>query len=300
MSGIFPGGDLPTADETLALASTRAAIAAFDSLACLSSFFMGLFLLTARLNPQIHRSRAWYIMFTTLAVFPLLYLTNAPYQFQSKDPPFGLCLFQAALIYAGPPTSTLAVLCYMLDVRSHFSVHMAMSEKTRTRSDLSFRVLSWLPSGYVRTRLHYRYHGCNVNGERGVLIRHVCSAGQALVRSTSLSILSLAGMLIVEMWIIVMLVKTWRNSLLRHGNTRSLQLSVAIRFGVFTLLVAVAGGLTAFIIPEDSYTGAIWNIFLIRAHSKVAVYAPDVNISILAPFIGGLALGTHRVEWENH
>ncbi len=77
---------------------------------------MGLFILTTRMNPNIRRTRAWYIMSITLTVFPLLYLTNAGYQFQSNDPPFGLCLFQAALIYAG----VSIVLPFILNVRYSF------------------------------------------------------------------------------------------------------------------------------------------------------------------------------------
>lgn len=80
---------------------------AFDVVAVVSSLSMTLFLVTARLDPRIHRSKAWYAMFITLSIFPLLYLLNIAYQFRSGDPPFGLCIFQAASIYAGELTDSV-------------------------------------------------------------------------------------------------------------------------------------------------------------------------------------------------
>ncbi|KAF8868675.1 hypothetical protein CPB85DRAFT_1362254 [Mucidula mucida] len=223
MSGIFSG------DDVLGPAS-QTPIVIFDSLACVSSCSMGLFILTTRMNPNIRRTRAWYIMSITLTVFPLLYLTNAGYQFQSNDPPFGLCLFQAAL---SMPTltinrATLAVFCYMLDVA--LSVHAAMSHKTRSK--FSFRVLSWLPSAMFM--LMYTF---------AVMVSapNVTFDSERIARtSASFTILSLAGMLITEVWIIVMLVKAWRNKQLNQPGEHALQISVTVRFVVGRCVQTVA------------------------------------------------------------
>lgn len=80
----------------------RGLIITFDLVATVSSLTMFFILLAAWLNPYIHRTRPWYSMCITFSVFPLLYLINAVDQFQlEKNPPFGMCQFQASLIYAG-------------------------------------------------------------------------------------------------------------------------------------------------------------------------------------------------------
>jgi hypothetical protein len=51
---------------------------------------------------NVHRSKAWFSMITTMMIFPLLYLLNIGSQFHAEQsPPIGLCILQAGFIYAG-------------------------------------------------------------------------------------------------------------------------------------------------------------------------------------------------------
>lgn len=53
-------------------------------------------------SSNVHRSKPWYSMITSMMIFPLLYLLNVGSQFDYEDaPPIGLCILQAGFIYAG-------------------------------------------------------------------------------------------------------------------------------------------------------------------------------------------------------
>lgn len=114
MSGIF-NGDAPYG-ELGSVSQTPVII--FDTVACISSASLGLIVLTARLSPHIRRSHAWYTMFIVLGVFPLLYLVNWRFQFSTEDPSFGLCMWQASLIYAGDTFSCSYTVLYSLKFSS--------------------------------------------------------------------------------------------------------------------------------------------------------------------------------------
>jgi len=216
-------------------------------------------------------------MIITLTVFPLFYLTNSMYQFHGKGPPFGLCLFQAALIYAGPPTACAAVLCYILDVA--LGLYAAIYNKTRNAKWSIF--ILYFPA--ILFHLVFCVSVMAVQSEENVLFESAhmfCGAGAGSPHarlSAALAILALFSMLCVEGWIIVMLVRNWRKFRSFSNRNKELQLSVFIRFGVFTLVVGGSGTLSAFMIPENQSAGAIWNIFLVTV-----------------PFVAGLAFGTHK------
>jgi hypothetical protein len=77
-------------------------IVVFDTMAAVSSISLALTLAPAVLSPNVHRSKAWFSMITTMMIFPLLYLLNVGSQFNYHDsPPIGLCILQTGFIYAG-------------------------------------------------------------------------------------------------------------------------------------------------------------------------------------------------------
>ncbi|KAF8868510.1 hypothetical protein CPB85DRAFT_925881 [Mucidula mucida] len=274
MSAMFPSqssSPTPWASPSQA----RGLIIAFDVVALVSSLSMWLFLITTRMNRRIHRTRAWYTMFFTLAIFPLLYLTNVMFQFGKVDPPWGLCLFQAALIYAGPPSASAAVLGYMLDVA--LGLHAATSTK-REKSRTWNLLMPWLPLIVFSVMFCVSIMAVtNTKTVKFDYARMFCGAGAGSPHarmSASITLLALTGMIGCEMWIIFTLVKNRR---MLETRKQDLQISMAIRFGVFTILAGCTAVLAAFITTMSKAAGAVWNILLVTV-----------------PFLAGLAFGTHR------
>ncbi|KAF9018605.1 hypothetical protein BDZ89DRAFT_1139881 [Hymenopellis radicata] len=272
MSAMFPSeSSSPT--PWASPSEARGLIIAFDVVAVVSSLSMWLFLITTRINRRIHRTRAWYTMFFTLAIFPLLYLTNVMFQFRSVDPPWGLCLFQAALIYAGPPSASAAVLGYMLDVA--LGLHAASSIKGK-KSRTWDLLMPWLP--LIVFSVMFCASIMAVTNTKTVKLDYtLATPGTQLYEfsarmSASITLLALAGMIGCEMWIVFMLVKNRRKF---ETRKQDLQISMAIRFGYSPSWLDVPQ--SAFITTMSKAAGAVWNISLVTV-----------------PFLAGLAFGTHR------
>ncbi|KAF9021645.1 hypothetical protein BDZ89DRAFT_1071294 [Hymenopellis radicata] len=256
----------------------RSLIIAFDLVAIFSSLFMVLMVIAAWLSPYIHRTKAWYSMCISFAVFPLFYLVNAAHQFRlEQEPPIGMCLFQATLIYGGPPTIATAVLCYVLDVA--LGLHSALFNKPKS-AKWAFRLL-YIPSVILLMVWCISIMTLTSTDAVAFEASHMfCTAGVDSVNAkiaASLVAADLLAMIGIKVWIIIMIVKNW-SAFRSVGNTnKDLRLSVFVRFGIFSVMIWAAGGLAAAIILTRKDTGPTWNILLVTV-----------------PFIGGLAFGTHK------
>ncbi|KAF8210219.1 hypothetical protein K438DRAFT_144849 [Mycena galopus ATCC 62051] len=272
MSGIFSGGDELDSDVHPAL------IAVFDTVAVTATAMLALTLAPPILCSNVHRSKMWISMITTMMLFPLFYLLTAGSQFQAGvTPPIGLCILQAGFIYAAPPTATTAVLCFITDMT--LGLRATLFNKKRSQSFMSFLLV--LPSILF---------GCVffeaivlVNADRGVHFNPVhmfcasdTNAPQSKV-SAALTVVSLFLTICMEVWTWVTLYRNWP-AVRNFRRTRTdIQLGVMVRLGVFTLIAGLAAVLGAVSLPNDVHGGAIWNIFLVTV-----------------PLLAALSFGTRR------
>ncbi|KAJ7932692.1 hypothetical protein B0H13DRAFT_2307367 [Mycena leptocephala] len=271
MSGIFSGRDDPgsTVDPV--------PIVVFDTMAAVSSISLALTLAPAVLSPNVHRSKAWFSMITTMMIFPLLYLLNVGSQFNYHDsPPIGLCILQTGFIYAGPPTCTISVLCFITDMA--FELRAMLFNGTRNKIFMSLLIL--LPSILFICVFFEAFALVADNGGVHFNATHMyCDSERKapLTTSAALVVILLFLTLCVEVWTIVMLYRNW--AAVRSFRHTTLQLGVIIRLGVFSLVVgfgAVMGGVA---LPNDSRGGALWNIFIVSV-----------------PLLAALAFGTRRKD----
>ncbi|KAJ7191765.1 hypothetical protein GGX14DRAFT_406872 [Mycena pura] len=115
MSGIFSGGGQGFHGSVNPLP-----IVVFDAVAVTATVSLALTLAPAALCSNVHRSKAWFSMITTMMIFPLLYLLNVGSQFHTEaTPPIGLCILQAGFIYA-------AAFCFIADVGVFSSTAMTL------------------------------------------------------------------------------------------------------------------------------------------------------------------------------
>jgi len=210
-------------------------------------------------------------------VFPLFYLLNAGHQFKSSNPPFGLCFFQAGLIYAGPPTGGAAVLAFIADVA--FGLHSTLFRKTRNPKFATFLLL--LPAAVFSVVFMISLLlVANPQSLQFDSAHMFCGAGAGAVQvkvSAGVFLIALLFILGLEGWIFFMLFRNWATvRSFRRSNT-DLQLSMICRFSVLTVAIGLSATLGAVLLPENATVGGIWNIFLVSV-----------------PLFAGLAFGTQR------
>ncbi|KAJ7494386.1 hypothetical protein B0H11DRAFT_2004419 [Mycena galericulata] len=274
MSGIFSGGD------ELGSIVNPVSIVAFDTMAVVATVSLALTLGPAVFSANVHRSKAWHSMITTMMIFPLFYLLNVGSQFDNEVvPPIGLCILQAGFIYAGPPACTVSVLCLVTDMA--LGLRSAIYNGKRNKILMSALVV--MPSIIFASVFFEAI--VLVNSNRGV---HFDSAhmfcesddqGPQVKISAILTVISLALTLGMEVWAVYIL---YRNrsvvrNIRRLQTGTDLQLSVMLRLAVFSLAVSFAAGLGAVALPANSLGGAIWNIFLVTV-----------------PLLAALSFGTRR------
>ncbi|KAJ7118986.1 hypothetical protein C8R44DRAFT_187296 [Mycena epipterygia] len=271
MSGIFSGGELSSVVNP-------GPIIVFDTMAVVASISLALTLAPAALCAGIHRSKAWYSMITTMMIFPLLYLLNVGSQFHGENsPPIGLCILQAGFIYAGPPACTTAVFCFLTDMT--LGLRTVLFNTKRNQFIMSTLIV--VPS--IIFACVFFEAIVLVNGNRGVhfdTTHMFCESdnkGPQVKISAVLTMISLFFTLCMEVWTITMLYRNWSAVRSIRRTRTDLQLSVMIRFGVFTLVVGFAAVLGAITLPNNVQGGAVWNIFLVTV-----------------PFLAALAFGTRR------
>ncbi|KAJ6606166.1 hypothetical protein DFH09DRAFT_1067051 [Mycena vulgaris] len=258
MSGIFSGpGDLVSALDP-------APIIIFDVVAVVAGISLALTIAPAVFSPNIHRSKTWFSMIATMAIFPWLYLLNAGSQFHGElAPPIGLCILQAGFIYAGPPAychplaqftaahyftrCTVAVLCFLTDMTLGLRAVLFNGK----RSKFVTSALIVIPSIIFACVFFEAIALVNIN--RGVhfdpahMFCESNAQGPQVKISAILTMISLVLTLGMEVWTIIMLYRNWSSVRSIRRTKADLQLSTMIRFGAFTLIV----GLGAVALPDN-------------------------------------------------
>jgi len=250
----------------------------FDAVAVTATISLALTLAPAVLSSNVHRSKTWFSMITTMMIFPLLYLLNVGSQFNTEDsPPIGLCILQAGFIYAGPPACTTAVLCFITDMT--LGLRALLFKKKRNQFFMSALIV--IPS--IIFACVFFEAIVLVNGNRGVhfdgahMFCESNNKGPQVKISAVLTVISLVLTLGMEVWTLLMLYRNWSAvRSFRHTST-DVQLSVMIRLGVFSLVVGFAAVLGAVTLPNNLQGGGMWNIFLVSV-----------------PLLAALAFGTRR------
>ncbi|KAF9468025.1 hypothetical protein BDZ94DRAFT_1246979 [Collybia nuda] len=98
----------------LELDLNRAQIIVFNVFAFLGVFSILLVLVPALLSSRIKRSRSWFGVLATWMLYSATYLLLVGRQL-NPEPPYGLCILQAALVYATTPMCSVATTCFSID-----------------------------------------------------------------------------------------------------------------------------------------------------------------------------------------
>ncbi|KAK0447433.1 uncharacterized protein EV420DRAFT_1568733 [Desarmillaria tabescens] len=102
-------------------------VQAFDVILIITFILLGLTSLTAKLSSRISRSKTWYLFIGSTMFWCIAYLLLLGRQ-GNRDPAFGICLLQSALVYAANPIATISALGLALELHMKLNI-LSFSDK---------------------------------------------------------------------------------------------------------------------------------------------------------------------------
>ncbi|KAK1227476.1 hypothetical protein PQX77_009539 [Marasmius sp. AFHP31] len=205
-----------------------------------------LILATAVISKEVNRTRVWHLFMTGWVFWciahALLFITGHQV---GQDPPAGLCLFQAALIYAFPPCMELLTLGIL--AKLYCAMYAAIKERPSPQ--------------YLNTVVHYgpfivfvgvfiealvvgQMNPGSVMKDESLMHCNIQNAVPSPGRITAVIVgIGAVGMVILEGFVVATLYRNW-NTLKRMRNSPGNVLSgtMAVRISVFSIMPLVALG----------------------------------------------------------
>ncbi|KAJ7690054.1 hypothetical protein B0H17DRAFT_1290649 [Mycena rosella] len=199
----------------------RVEVTVFNTFSFLGVLSLALVAAAAHFSPTVHRSELWFRHIFSWIVYSTVFLFLLGHQGEPSPPPFGLCLVQAALIYAVPIFPTLSAFGFVADL--YIGLSASVYGKRKIRPALT-KILITLPQivflGVFIEALVLVHDPGVVGLEASHLYCHVTTSEQSLISG---GIIVATGLLIVplEIWIAVVLYRNW--STFRSSSGTDLQ-----------------------------------------------------------------------------
>jgi len=118
-------GVLSTTSSSDGFSATSVVI--FDVLAFLGVILNSAVLAPVLFSPNVRRRAAWCGIIFGCILFSLSYLFTVAWQL-GQPPPFGMCMFQAALVYPTVLQGAIAYTCFVIDFYMHMSALLFKKE----------------------------------------------------------------------------------------------------------------------------------------------------------------------------
>ncbi|KAF7367793.1 hypothetical protein MSAN_00843500 [Mycena sanguinolenta] len=239
-------------------ADTFAAEAAlFNICSLLGVLSLTLIVATAYFSTTVHRSELWFRHMIAWIVYSAAYLALAGHQ-GGSDPPFGLCFYQAALIYAVPIFPTLSAFCFVADLYIRLSAVVHNKRKIRPALKTFLGLFPLIVLACVFTEAMVLVIDPSTVGlEQNGLYCHVTTTRQSLISG---GIILMTGLLIfpLEIWIAVVLYRNWRSFRGSRSPEQHLFLTMFIRIVLFTIISMLGVGLSSMSIGSPSAPKPYW------------------------------------------
>jgi len=231
-----------------------------------SLFTVGLILLAAVIGPAIfsrnvRRSPLWFAFMGSWVFYCVACMLLVGHQL-GPDPPFGICLFQAALIHSIPTLATIAGVCFIVDVYCTLRVSLLRSywiPMRRTPTLLAIPAVAFLVLFFLSLGTGLQDHTtvnrvqnmfCRINTGLPTLVGAILSGWAALIAIG------------VEIAAAMMLYRS-RPTLSEKplsDSEPSIALSMLIRillFSLFTVLGLILSAIMLFHFDDTDITGNI-------------------------------------------
>ncbi|KAJ8074972.1 hypothetical protein PM082_019299 [Marasmius tenuissimus] len=183
------------------------AYVAFDVLQATALFLSLVTLIPAVISPKIRRMRTWFALMISAVVYCSSFLVLIGRQ-AGPEPPFGLCVYQAGLIYAAPPTMAAAALTFVIEL--HWRLFSALTNIELKQARVT--VLLFIPP-MVHLVIFFLslFNGLAHRGD----VRRV-PAGNLYCQITNKVPTSVTGVTVVLLLVLMILVECYTISYLWH------------------------------------------------------------------------------------
>ncbi|KAF8071893.1 hypothetical protein FPV67DRAFT_1667347 [Lyophyllum atratum] len=265
------GSDVPNVSE----------IAVFDAFALTGFLLNAAVLVPVFFSPSVRRRTAWSGLIVSFLIYSFSYLAMAGWQMESKRPPFGLCFFQAALIYASPTLVGISYICFTLDFALQLSTVVfgrGKSQSSAWRTKILI-ILPWLCFfGVFVTVFMVVGDPSMIEPSAG---RFYCHATTRMLAAINVVAAVLAAVILfpVDFYMAYILYRNWGAFRRLSTDNSGVSLSMYIRLTLFLLLGGIGIGLSAAFIPSIGHSSAprSWNVLL-----------------PIIPIVGAITLGTGK------
>ncbi|THU93828.1 hypothetical protein K435DRAFT_182881 [Dendrothele bispora CBS 962.96] len=200
---------------------------------------------TAVLSSRIRRTTTWYIFMVGWIMWCISFLLLAGHQ-TGAPPGQGLCTFQAALVYAGPPGNACATLSILLQL--HFSMKSTLEQKGDPPMWQTVMVNSGPPVLYVCIFLESLLYGIlrpsQVEREAAGMYCHISAPYPSIISAVLVAILCIC-MIILEIITFSLLYRNWSVFRRLRATSQGGQVSITmiVRISIFSVLPMLALGL---------------------------------------------------------
>ncbi|KAF5343357.1 hypothetical protein D9758_014179 [Tetrapyrgos nigripes] len=99
----------------------------FDTLHALALFLLLVTYIAALISKSIVRMKTWFCLLLSCIIYCISFLVLVGHQ-GGPQPSFSLCIFQAGLIYAAPPTVAAAGLSFIIELYMRLSASLTASQ----------------------------------------------------------------------------------------------------------------------------------------------------------------------------
>ncbi|KAJ7048051.1 hypothetical protein C8F01DRAFT_1198154 [Mycena amicta] len=222
-----------------------------DTLLILFNFFqisvffsLLLVMLTAWCSPKVHRTLSWYLFIASWMVFCVSYFLIAGQQV-GPEPPFAVCVTQAALIYASPPLTACASLAFLVQLYNTVTGILREHKAPSTPKILYFAPLVIYLLVFVEALTLGISKPGEVSRNDSGSFCHLTNSVQAKI-SAIVVIIAMITMLNYEVLIALVFYRNWgtfRRLPIRSRNAISLTLAVRVSIFSFMPMLGLGTGL---------------------------------------------------------
>ncbi|KAF7367795.1 hypothetical protein MSAN_00843700 [Mycena sanguinolenta] len=232
-------------------------VTVFNISSILGVVSLTLIVATAYFSSTVRRSDLWYRHIIAWIVYNTAFLVLIGHQ-GDPDPPFGLCFFQAALIYAVPTFPTLSAFCFVADLYIRLSAVLFNKRKIRPALKTFLGLFPLIVLGCVFiVAMGLVVDPQTVGFEENHLYCHDSTSIQATITG---AIIIMTGFLIfpLEIWIAVVLYRNWRSFRGSRSPDQHLFLTMFIRMVLFTIISMLGVGLSSYSFGSSTAFNPYW------------------------------------------
>ncbi|KAF9463535.1 hypothetical protein BDZ94DRAFT_1308650 [Collybia nuda] len=249
----------------------------FNVLTTLGVFSIAAVLGPALFSSRVKRSTIWFSTLISWLMYSVSYLLLLGRQIGPANPPLGLCIFQASLIYATTPLCAVATACLVVDFFHDVFIVQIKGKRIGRRTAKTLVLLPWIIGLVVCVETILCVQ--NMKTASRDVNHFYCHIDNRVPTLTNITVIFLCGVFTVPVGVYtaIILHRNWTAFKRMSREKAHIALFTFFRLTLFTALVSFAMGISVFTATSQGD------------------FTPDVSILLTTlPTFSALCLGTQR------